>query len=103
MTTAEQHSVRPRDSLRDRGGRVVEAGKKVVVASDRSHHSKLEVLKPVFPVDEADGDELLCRPCEEQDEIIANNEEEEQAALPGCLPSVYQLSLIHISEPTRPY
>ena len=35
MTTAEQHSVRPRDSPRDRDGRVVEAGKRVVVASDR--------------------------------------------------------------------
>ena len=70
----------------------MEADDSVVANLGSSHRSLLKGswARPVFPVDGIgdDDDGLLCRPCE--DEIVADNEEGEQAAVPNCLPSVYQ-------------
>ena len=90
---SDKCSVRPpRDSSDDRGGRV-QAGIEVEAIEGRSRVQSAS-LRPMFPVGETAGDDadddLLCRPCEgEGDELIADGEEE-QAALPGVLPNVYQ-------------
>ena len=53
---------------------------------ERFRHVEVQQPRAMFPVGEAEGvgeineDELVCQPCDE----------EEQAANPGLLPSVYQ-------------
>ena len=86
---SDKHSVRPppyRDC--DRGGPGVGSDKMLSSVDDRGAAD--ERARAVFPVAEIDGggdiagDDILCSPC---------GDEEEEAALPGCLPSVYQPTL----------
>ena len=81
------HSVRPPiNSFNEVGGGLgvsVDVGRENGIASRGCD----AVVRPVFPMQEADGtangaveDDMLCIPCEE----------EEQAEMPLCLPSVYQ-------------
>ena len=86
----DKSSVRPPvHSSDDRGGPSVEVGSMAI--GESSVRESVDSSRPVFPLeetaDEIDDDELLCRPCE--GEFIAEGEEE-QAAAPDCLPSVYQ-------------